>query len=77
MHKYVLKLNIALLCKYRSTIYIIFIQIKTVIGRIESTQRRNENILCFNHILQPYDMDIYCWNHAQIYFTVVSNIKYI
>ena len=32
MYQYVLKLNIAVLCKYQSTIYIIFIQMKSVIG---------------------------------------------
>ena len=33
MYQYVLKLDIAFLYKYQSTIYIIFIQIKSIIGR--------------------------------------------
>ena len=50
-HQYVLKLNIAVLCEYQSTIYIIFIQTKSVIGQLKSTQHRNENhyVLIISH----------------------------
>ena len=53
--KCVLKLNIAILCKYQSTIYIIFIQMKSVIGQLKFTQGRNEKrkTIMSNHILHP------------------------
>ena len=70
-HQYVLKLNIAVLCKYQFTIYIIVIQMKIVIGQLKSTKRKNENyyvlIISHTHKTRILIVEILNWSTSLWY----------